>query len=481
MVIQFMQRYDEDPTNTYIKDFDYPIFKMPFPAVTICPFSPISLQRRLKIMDGAILPENVTRELAMTFLKYGHHIMLPYTPVKKYKHMDKLQMFLKENKWTVMDFVKNLKPCEDVVEACWWSSERIDCNKFIKISLTSYGCCCSFNYLLEEFVGREKQQPNPRPLASVDFGRRSGLKLVIKKDVLNDDDIGENELDEVIVHHSMEFPGLNSNSYAVQKHREMQISIKGEAIIKPEGLDHLNSANQKVPVCIPGNINTLEYFPTYRYLNCYTNCRIKMMIRVCGCLPYIFSNIAEHYKIKRCGLKGLICIQEHSKEISIDKDVIMPNFTCSCRAPCQELVYDSFPNSMYLTKTNASSSYIHVSEESAVLRVFMNSQVFQITETLPAADEVYLLGNDSKQVPSHTFTFEETIFYCRIFVYFYISASIGGIFSLFLGCSFLSLVEIVYFGGLLCRAIFLRPKIKSTSKRKRIVHDSHVDPPSYNY
>lgn len=58
----------------------------------------------------------------------------------------------------------------------------------------------------------------------------------------------------------------------------------------------------------------------------------------------------------------------------------------------------------------------------------MYSQTFQMLLTLSAADETYLL------------------------------ASVGGIFSLFLGCSFLSVVEIVYFVYLYCRAIFARKR-----------------------
>ncbi|XP_076640212.1 sodium channel protein Nach isoform X2 [Colletes latitarsis] len=452
MVIQFLRRYNDDPTNTYIKSFYNPIFEAPFPAVTICPFSPIPLQRRLEILDGVILSNNITRELAMNFLKYGHFLTMPY-PINMYEDMDKLKEFLEANKWSVLDFLKILKPCEDIVESCSWSSEHIDCKESIVVSFSSYGLCCSFNYLLEKYVGREKGQPAPKPLVAVDFGRRSGLKLLIKEQVLIDEDDGANKFDKmitnsdgvmVIIHHSMDFPGLNSNAYIIQKSSELQISITPELIEKPEGLYHRNKKNKIVPVCIPDSKNSLDYFPSYRYLNCYANCRIKMMIQNCGCLPYIFSNIATYYRINHCGLDGLICVQKNSEKMSIVKDVETANISCKCRTPCKELSYKGFPNSMTLMQTNASSNYKHVTTNDAVLRVFMKSQVFQITETVPAADAIYLL------------------------------ASIGGIFSLFLGCSFLSVAEIFYFGGLLCRSIFLRRSTESPSKRKRIAFDSHT-------
>lgn len=69
-------------------------------------------------------------------------------------------------------------------------------------------------------------------------------------------------------------------------------------IQKPKGLQHRNKENQLVPICIAEDQNTLEYFSIYGYSNCYTNCRVKAMLRYCGCLPFIFNNVAEYNKIK---------------------------------------------------------------------------------------------------------------------------------------------------------------------------------------
>lgn len=74
MVMQFLRRYNENPTNMYILTFDEPIFKAPFPAVTICPTMPIPMQKRLAILENAILPENVSREFALNILKYVYKL-----------------------------------------------------------------------------------------------------------------------------------------------------------------------------------------------------------------------------------------------------------------------------------------------------------------------------------------------------------------------------------------------------------------------
>ncbi|XP_015431279.1 PREDICTED: sodium channel protein Nach-like [Dufourea novaeangliae] len=397
MVMQFLQRYNDNPTNTYVRSFYNPIFKAPFPAVTICPFSPISLQRRLKIVDGINIPENMTEESVLNLLKYSHHITLPFT-MKKYDEIKELKALLDANQWTVSNFLKILKPCEDVTNSCWWSGERIDCDQSIKISHTSYGLCCSFNYLLEEYVGREKQ---------------------------------------VLVHHSMDFPGLNTKAYILQKDRQFEIGIQPTMIEKPVGLYHLNKEKKVVPVCIPDSANTLDYFPTYRYSNCYANCRIRRMIQICGCLPFIYDHLTDYYHIKPCEIDGLACIQDNSMDLSIVSDINTANFTCSCRTPCEDVNYEASTNSVVLMKTQSSASYNNQTTGRAILKIFMHSQVFMSMETLAAADEVYLL------------------------------ASIGGIFSLFLGCSFLSLVEILYFIVIFGRATYSRRKTKKRRKKTK--------------
>ncbi|XP_076381737.1 sodium channel protein Nach [Megalopta genalis] len=444
MVIQFLNRYNENPTNTFIKSFNNPIFNAPFPAVTLCPLSPIPRERREKILHGINIPENMSVETVENLLKYGHIITLPYA-TQSYDESYRLEELLAANYWTIADFLKILQPCDDMLESCWWSSERIDCKKSLLLSHSSYGLCCSFNYLLEDFVGRDKNQPVPKPIRSVDYGRRSGLKLLISsrtlgidsknrsrsiKPVPNGNGIG------VFVHHSLDFPGLNTNAYILQKSTEMQVSVNPTIIEKPTDLHHRNRYGKVVPICVK-DADGLEYFPIYTYSNCYANCRVKAMIRICGCLPFIYEHLVNYYRITSCGLEGLSCIQKNTKEISIIRDVKFENLTCTCRTPCVETVYDALPNSIELSMPQAAITYKNVSSRDAILRVFMKSQVFVTTETVSAADEVYLL------------------------------ASIGGIFSLFLGCSFLSVVEILYFIKLFCRAKYLRWKNSSAARKQK--------------
>ncbi|XP_026667594.1 sodium channel protein Nach-like [Ceratina calcarata] len=421
MIMQFLARYNNNPTNTFIKSFTAPIFQAPFPAVTICPVTPISMRKRLAILENAILPENVSRQLALDMLKYGHHITNPYA-IKEFDDMDKFKALLHANKWTVSEFLKILLPCVDIFDSCSWRFERIDCSKSIKESYTSYGVCCSFNYLLEDYMDGLNEQPKLEPLNTASSGRFSGLKLVINEEYLVDSDIDLNDTLKftnsegmtVLIHHSYDFPGLNTDMFVLQTNHELEIAVDPQLTEKPSGMQHRGYNNTLVPICITDDENPLEYFPVYGFSNCYANCRVRIMLQVCGCLPFIYNHISKLHNIKNCGIDELPCIQRNTKLIGIMKDIENDNFSCSCRTPCANIDYDVFPNMISLTQRKGN----------AVVKVFMYSQSFPILITLPAADETYLL------------------------------ASIGGIFSLFFGSSFLSLVEIVYFLYLLCRSLF---------------------------
>ncbi|CAL7943296.1 unnamed protein product [Xylocopa violacea] len=389
MLLQFLRRYNENPINSFTKTFNAPIYSAPFPAVTICPTVPVSMRRRLAILENVILPENNEIKLSGISSRYGHHITHPYAS-KSFSDMDKLKAFLNANKWTITNFLKILIPCEDIFESCWWSGERIDCSKSLKASDSSYGLCCSFNYNLADYIGYHKGQPHEKPLSSPDFGRWSGLKLVINKEMLVNDEVDLHDTLKfmnsngivVLIHHSFDFPGLNTDMYTLQTGHELDIAIEPRLIQKPRGYQHRNKENQLVNVCIAEDENTLEYFPVYRFSNCYANCRIRAMINICECLPYIYDHICQLYNIERCELDRLSCIQKNKELIRIVNDIQNENFTCSCMVPCDNVNYNGYSNAITLMETSPSNNE---SEKTGIVRVFMHSQSFEHRSAVSSA------------------------------------------------------------------------------------------------
>lgn len=69
--------------------------------------------------------------------------------------MEKLKMLLEYNDITLLELVKLLRPCEDLIESCWWDGVKVNCSELFKVSRASQGICCSFNYQLENYIGHK--------------------------------------------------------------------------------------------------------------------------------------------------------------------------------------------------------------------------------------------------------------------------------------------------------------------------------------
>jgi len=71
-------------------------------------------------------------------------------------HLDELKLLLKTNNMSLLDFVRALRPCEDLFESCMWDDISKNCSELFKISYTYTGICCSFNYLLEDYIKNDR-------------------------------------------------------------------------------------------------------------------------------------------------------------------------------------------------------------------------------------------------------------------------------------------------------------------------------------
>lgn len=88
-------------------------------------------------------------------LRYGPAFANENAPGGK-MHLEDLKLLLKTNNMTLIDLVKALRPCEDMFAACSWENSYRNCSELFKISYTFIGICCSFNYLLEDYIKNDR-------------------------------------------------------------------------------------------------------------------------------------------------------------------------------------------------------------------------------------------------------------------------------------------------------------------------------------
>lgn len=69
MLKKLLQRSYENPTEFFIETFHAPIFLAAFPAITICPNGPTMLKTQMDLIERIKLPENMSIEEAMFFVR----------------------------------------------------------------------------------------------------------------------------------------------------------------------------------------------------------------------------------------------------------------------------------------------------------------------------------------------------------------------------------------------------------------------------
>ncbi|XP_070161262.1 sodium channel protein Nach isoform X3 [Polyergus mexicanus] len=223
-------RYSTNPTRTVIQSFYNPIAMVPFPAVTVCPLVCPLRARREKVLQSLQLPSKMDNKTAMFLLKYGPSFANEHVANGR-KYLKDLQALLKINDITLLNFLKLLRPCEDLFEYCRWDGDAKNCSELFKLSYTHSGICCSFNYLLEDEIQIGRVNKYTDLLRSVLFGPRVGLTAVAKRDlIVSSHGIGDKPIEFatnsigllVFTHHPQDFVGPIATRQILQANQELR-------------------------------------------------------------------------------------------------------------------------------------------------------------------------------------------------------------------------------------------------------------------
>ncbi|KAF5278353.1 hypothetical protein FQA39_LY05842 [Lamprigera yunnana] len=200
-----------------------------------------------------------------------------------------------------------------------------------------------------------------------------------------------------------------STGFYIYLHGPFEIvDIASKGIYSPDGhflqlystaLTIVISENAKILTrkqrkCQLTNESTLKHSPVYSYTLCRMECRITLSKQLCGCVPHFYRHLADE---RICDVSGLHCLAKYSERlITLGKE-------CACYPNCNEVNY--------------------VVEEQDSKEWFLGSN----------------LQWGLKEYPKMRLRRDVIFRFTDVLVY------IGGMAGLFLGCSVLSLIEILYF------------------------------------
>ncbi|KAK9730277.1 Amiloride-sensitive sodium channel [Popillia japonica] len=258
---------------------------------------------------------------------------------------------------------------------------------FLQKAITENGICYSFNSQLAVYN-------------SPDYWRENNWKLVDKSPefFINplDGEVFANVVNMstgflVYLHGPYEVGDIASKSRRSPNGYFLQLYITALTLYSNERVRRLSVAQRK---CRFYDESNLKRSPVYSYVLCRMECRASLAQKLCGCIPHFYRRIDGD---RICNVSGLHCLAQYKEKlISLRKQ-------CSCYPNCEE--------SNYFLE--------HVDTR----QWFLGSN----------------LQWGLKEYPRMRLKRDVIFGFSDLLVY------IGGMAGLFLGCSVLSFIEILYF------------------------------------
>ncbi|XP_049862803.1 sodium channel protein Nach-like [Schistocerca gregaria] len=422
---------ERHPTLTTLETDHYPIWNIPFPAITICNTNQVLRSRALELSKKMVLPKNVTHQQIFKNLQIVTQLLNPNIYEQR-DDLTNLQETIDANNISVRMLTKYLAPqCEQLIANCTWKGRFVhNCYKMFQDITTTEGRCCAFNYngYLEEVMNQQQSVPVTGNIDKVQrtstCGFQMGLSLLL-------DNQPHEYHSTVLASKGVKIFIHNPAAYPSGAAAEVVISVgmqvfAGISAIQTYATDSVRDMPSKVRSCQFEDEGFSKVMKMYTYHNCYTECQKNKSVALCGCHSYHYPTTGTR---RTCNFLDIPCLSKNRKVLqaihrgkydkTIKYDIEYNDKPCKCLPDCSSLIYT------VETTTNAIS-----------------------TNSLLSSN--LLLGNLSPERHSiiHIFFIDLTINEYRTDIFLEwqaFVATVGGILGLMLGFSLINGFEIVYF------------------------------------
>ncbi|XP_077296666.1 sodium channel protein Nach-like [Arctopsyche grandis] len=430
MVKLIWKDFVQNPTVVSLESDQYPVWKIPFPAIAICNVNKLSRSRIETFANSMLAYNNETSELMVSgFRNLGKLIDYNSPTLDTFEEFMRLVQGNEDIETKPMDsrmLMKMLSPsCEKMLLRCKWMGDVVDCSKFFEMRLTSEGYCCAFNYNPKS----TNEGEHKNPIYSKSPGVSNGLSVVL-----------DPHLDDYVypIHISQ---GFNIHVFYTHDYPDPYIGNTVVRFIPVDNSVFVNIAartTRSVPSvkqfsidqrkCMLKDDLPEKYGGKYSFSDCIFKCKKQIIRALCKCTPFFMPSTKNNscelahlpclYKYKdkfRTILTGLF--KEHNPEEDSDEEPIDGLFCNDCYPDCAFTKYSTKVSTQPLMKNGKDSKILmHVTAKNySLVHIF-----FGDVDT-----ELYKL---------------DVVYY-----WFELISNLGGICGLFIGLSLVSVFEIVYF------------------------------------
>ncbi|XP_017039338.1 pickpocket protein 28 [Drosophila ficusphila] len=327
----------------------YPIWKVEFPAISVCSLNRISQRAAWQYAHELSGKDPKLRNASYFYKQMEAFMYLYYDPSDKVD-MDsalRFQSFLDKFDMEEQDLFFNTRKrmhaltpnCSDMFVSCRIAGRLFDCMDQFEETLTSHGFCCTFNY--------DGRYVNKRDFRQRYFGPDMGLVLTLKTDP-------SDNFYKINSHNGFphSYPDPFSGGVAER------VAETGFNTLLPvrakifETLPEARSMSPSVRKCLFENEMPWIFARHYTFSKCISACRAQSVVGLCECVPFslphryidggekrIYCTLQHLACLKRYEFKWLNVITSRENVTGLEHELQDALFCPLCLASCTETRY----------------------------------------------------------------------------------------------------------------------------------------------
>ncbi|KZC12404.1 Sodium channel protein Nach, partial [Dufourea novaeangliae] len=411
--------------------------EVPFPSVTICNMNNVKRSEAVRINAG----------------KDGRKKLLLEDRCNFETNFTAYDLDESEITWnSMLHFMINVsQSCTEMLHLCKWHGNATDCEKIFNPTMTDEGICCNFNSVHKKYLFYNPLDWSDLnitfPFNSIDWNPETGYDENVLADsipwrpygagqfygltLVLDTDISEYYCSssasvgfKMLLHNPVETPKIAEFAFTVTPGEETRIIVTPRISTASKSIISVPQRKRK---CFFTSERKLRYYRTYTQKNCVLECEANFTQKICNCVQYYMPKSSN---TPICEKKDDLCatnarrameMKLYDDESGITSINVSETPSCNCYPGCYEINY------------NAEVSQSKLVPTFSIANDFVKKDRNYFSENMAVVHLFFVESQFTKYVKNELFGFTEFL------------SSTGGLLGLFMGFSFLSLVEIFYF------------------------------------
>lgn len=338
----------------------------------------------------------------------------------------------------ILPYLKQVAPSVfETDDRCELAAEqRFNCDQLFSEILTDAGLCYTFNQMSSKDVYKVQKLADDFPTVDnfqvsywhlVDFSMNdsqelrnisypykmrnagTGFEMWVKIPKMENDFLCSDLLEgfKIQIHSANEVPRLKKFFYHIPFDHDVRIAARPEIMVTSSSL--IDNYGPKQRKCIADNEHSLRFFKKYTQSNCHLDTLVYDTNRICGCVLFWMPRFNE---TKVCSVWAEFqCVER------VENSIHNANLTGKCLPECNSITYEA---EISISKIEVKALGNFVPDGYKIIKIavlFKNQQYYNL--------------------------YRSELYGTMDFI-----AACGGILSLFMGISLLSVIEIIYFATL---------------------------------